>query len=100
MKAHIEAGKDSGLVHTRVTTSANVSDISQTPMLLHGQEQDVWLDADYAGVEKREDMQAAVAANGQEVQWYIDKRCKGLAKNDAQLNVLFALGNLYMARKK
>ena len=147
LKAHIGVDKDSGLVHTLVTTSANVSDISQTPVLLHGQEQDVWLDAGYVGVEKREDMQAALAANGQTVQWHIAKRrktieklaegwqkslvqayeklkaqvrarvehpfhvvknifkykktrYKGLAKNDAQLNVLFALSNLYMVREK
>lgn len=146
MKAHIGVDKESGLVHTLVTTAANVSDISQTPMLLHGQEQDVWLDAGYVGVEKREDMQAALAANGQEVQWHIAKRrktlekladgwqkklaqayeklkaqvrarvehpfhiiknifkykktrYKGLTKNDAQLNVLFALSNLYMVRR-
>ncbi|NMM28293.1 MAG: IS5 family transposase [Glaciimonas sp.] len=145
LKAHIGVDKESGLVHTLVTTSANVSDISQTPVLLHGQEQEVWLDAGYVGVEKREDMQAALAANGQELKWHIARRRKtieklaegwqkslvqayeklkaqvrarvehplhvvknifqykktryqGLAKNDAQLNVLFALSNLYMVR--
>jgi len=145
LKAHIGVDKESGLVHTLATTAANVSDISQTPALLHGQEQDVWLDAGYVGVDKREDMQAALATNGQEVKWHIAKRrrsieklvdgwqknlaqayeklkaqvrarvehpfhviknifkykktrYRGLAKNDAQLNVLFALGNLYMVR--
>lgn len=145
LKAHIGVDKESGLVHTLVTTAANVSDISQTAALLHGQEQDVWLDAGYVGVEKREDMQAALTANAQEVKWHIAKRrrsieklvdgwqknlaqayeklkaqvrarvehpfhvvknifkykktrYKGLSKNDAQLNVLFALSNLYMVR--
>jgi IS5 family transposase len=145
LKAHIGVDRESGLVHTLVTTAANVSDISQTAALLHGQEQDVWLDAGYVGVEKREDMQKALAANAQEVKWHIAKRrktlemrvdgwqknlaqayeklkaqvrarvehpfhivknifrykktrYKGLAKNDAQLNVLFALSNLYMVR--
>lgn len=145
MKAHIGVDKDSGLVHTLTTTAANVSDISQTPALLHGQESDVWADAGYVGVEKREDMQEALSANGQTVQWHVAKRrktiekladgwqksmaqayeklkaqvrarvehpfhvvknifkykktrYKGLAKNDAQLNVLFALSNLYMVR--
>ena len=147
LKAHIGVDREAGLVHTLVTTSANVSDISQTPALLHGQEQDVWADAGYVGVEKREDMQAALAANGQEVQWHVAKRRKtleklaegwqkrlaqayeklkaqvrayvehpfhivknifkhkkaryrGLGKNDAQLNVLFALSNLYMRREQ
>jgi transposase, IS5 family len=145
LKAHIGVDQESGLVHTLVTTAANVSDISQTAALLHGQEEAVWLDAGYVGVEKREDMQAALAINGQDLKWHIARRrkaiekmvdgwqkklaqayekCKaqvrarvehpfhvvknifkykktrykGLAKNDAQLNMLFALSNLYMAR--
>lgn len=55
-------------MHTLVTTAANVSDLSQTPALLHGQEEEVWADAGYVGVDKREDMHEALAANGQEVQ--------------------------------
>lgn len=145
MKAHIGVDKDSGLVHTLTTTAANVSDISQTAALLHGQESEVWADAGYVGVEKREEMQQALNANEQTVQWHVAKRrstmekladgwqksmaqayeklkaqvrsrvehpfhvlknifkykkarYKGLAKNDAQLNVLFALSNLYMVR--
>ncbi len=145
MKAHIGVDKDSGLVHTLTTTAANVSDISQTAALLHGQESDVWADAGYVGVEKREEVQEALKANEQTVQWHVAKRrsaiekladgwqkslaqayeklkaqvrsrvehpfhvvknifkyqktrYKGLAKNDAQLNVLFALSNLYMVR--
>ena len=145
MKAHIGVDKDSGLVHTLSTTAANVSDISETPALLHGQEHDVWADAGYVGVHKREDMQEALAANEQTVQWHVAKRrksiekldegwqkslarayeklkvqvrayvehpfhvpknifkykktrYKGLTKNDAQLNVLFTLSNLYMVR--
>lgn len=78
LKAHIGVDKESGLVHTLVTTAANVSDISQTPALLHGQE--AWLDAGYVGVEKREDMQKALAANGQEVKWHIAKRRKTIEK--------------------
>jgi len=145
LKAHIGVDKDSGLVHTLSTTAANVSDISQTPALLHGQESAVWADAGYVGVDKRQDMQQTLAANEQTVQWHVAKRrksieklaegwqktmvqayeklkaqvrayvehpfhivknifkykktrYKGLAKNDAQLNMLFALSNLYMVR--
>ena len=145
MKAHIGVNKESGLVHTLTTTAANVSDISQTPALLHGQESAVWADAGYVGVQKREDMQEALAANEQEVRWHLAKRrksieklvdgwqksmaqayetlkaqvgayvehpfhvvknifkykktrYKGLAKTDAQLNMLFALSNLFMVR--
>lgn len=145
LKAHIGVDQESGLVHTLVTTAANVSDISQTAALLHGQEEAVWADAGYVGVDKREDLQEALAANGQEVQWHVARRrktietmaegwqkklaqaheklkarmrayvehpfhvvknifrhrkvrYKGLAKNEAQLNILFALSNLYMMR--
>lgn len=145
LKSHIGVDRDSGLVHTMVTTTANVSDISQTPALLHGQEEAVWGDAGYVGVDKREDMQAALAANAQEMKWHIATRrktieklvdgwqktlvqaheklkarvrayvehpfhvvknifrhkkvrYKGIAKNDAQRHVLFALSNLYMRR--
>jgi len=80
IKAHIGADEESGLVHTVITTAANVSDISQTSVLLHGQEEVVGGDAGYAGVEKREDMKAALAANGQTVQWRIAKRRKAVKK--------------------
>lgn len=147
VKAHIGVDEESGLVHTVITTAANVSDISQTSALLHGQEEEVGADAGYVGVEKREDMKVALATNGQEVKWRVAKRrksiqkmaegwqksltqayeklkakirarvehpfhviknifkykktrYKGIAKNDVQLNMLFGLSNLYMARGK
>jgi IS5 family transposase len=54
MKAHVGADGDSGLVHTVVGTAANVSDISQTEHLLHGEEEVVFADAGYTGSDKRE----------------------------------------------
>ena len=147
MKAHIGVDRDSGLVHTLVSTAANVSDISQTPELLHGQETEMWADAGYVGVDKREDMQAALIKNEQtdtlklhiakrrssiakmaegwqktmaqayeklkaqvrakvEHPFHVIKnlfhykkaRYKGIDKNDCQLNMLFALSNLYRVR--
>ena len=147
MKAHIGVDRDSGLVHTVVSTAANVSDISQTPVLLHGQETELWADAGYVGVDKREDMKQALAQNEQTLTlklhvakrrstiakmsegWqktmaqayeklkaqvrsrvehpfhvvknlfhYKKARYKGINKNDCQLNMLFALSNLYMVR--
>ena len=55
MKAHIGVDADSGLVHTLVTTSANVHDVTQAGALLHGEERDVFGDAGYSGVDKREE---------------------------------------------
>lgn len=53
MKAHIGVDADSGLVHTVIGTSANVSDITQADDLLHGKEEIAFGDAGYTGVEKR-----------------------------------------------
>jgi IS5 family transposase len=55
MKAHIGVDAESGLVHTVVGTSGNVSDVSQTHALLHGEETLVFGDAGYQGVGKREE---------------------------------------------
>ena len=53
MQAHIGVDADTGLVHSVVTTAANVADITQVPRLLHGTETQVWGDAGYAGVARR-----------------------------------------------
>jgi transposase, IS5 family len=65
MKAHIGADADSGLVHTLVGTAANVSDVSQTENLLHGEEEVVFADAGYIGADKRN------ALKDKAVRWHI-----------------------------
>jgi len=142
MKAHIGADAQSGLVHTVAGTAANVSDISQTHALLHGQESVVHADAGYLGVEKR----AEIIEHHAAVEWRVagkrgklkampeswvkdltlgfeklkararalvehpfhivknlfkhrKVRYRGLRKNTAQLYSLFALANLFIARK-
>ena len=55
MKAHIGVDAESGLVHTVVGTAANVADVTQAQDLLHGDEEDVFADAGYQGVAKREE---------------------------------------------
>jgi len=67
MKAHIGADAQSGLVHSVTTTAANVADIAQTHELLHGEEKEVYADAGYLGVERRQE----VIAQAREVQWYV-----------------------------
>jgi IS5 family transposase len=142
MKAHIGVDADSGLVHTVVGTAANVNDVTQASALVHGEETDVFADAGYQGVAKREEVQ------GIEANWHVamrpgkrralDKdspmgavldqlehikarirakvehpfrvikrqfghmkvRYRGLAKNTAQLQTLFALSNLWMVRRR
>jgi IS5 family transposase len=46
MKAHVGTDRR-GIVHSLATTAANVSDISQLPKLLHGQEKEVFGDQAY-----------------------------------------------------
>jgi IS5 family transposase len=55
MKAHIGVDAHSGLVHSIVGTAANVHDVTQAQALLHGDETDVFGDAGYQGIEKREE---------------------------------------------
>jgi IS5 family transposase len=49
MKAHIGVDSKSGLVHSVVTTSANVHDSQALGELLHGKETRVWGDSAYMG---------------------------------------------------
>ena len=65
MKAHIGVDAKSGLVHAVIGTAANVSDVSQTHALVHGEESDVFGDAGYQGVEKRSENQGSTA------EWHI-----------------------------
>ena len=48
--------KDSGLIHSVETNSANVHDITRAAQLLHGEEEVVYGDAGYQGIEKRAEM--------------------------------------------
>ena len=57
MKAHIGVDADSCLVHTVVGTAANVNDVTQAHALVHGAETDVFADAGYQGVSKRQETQ-------------------------------------------
>ena len=52
-KAHIGADRDSGLVHTVVTTAANVADVVEAKDCVRECDEEVYLDAGHAGLEKR-----------------------------------------------
>lgn len=67
MKAHIGVDAESGLVHTVTTTPANDHDITQAHALLHGDEQIVFADSGYRGIEKRE----AIQEKHSDVDWQI-----------------------------
>lgn len=68
MKAHIGVDAESGLAHTVIGTAANVNDVTQAAALLHGDETDVFADAGYQGVAKREE------AKDLAVNWHIAMR--------------------------
>ncbi len=68
MKAHIGADAASGLVHTLVTTAANVHDVNQAHALLHGEEQQVYGDSGYLGADKREENK------DKDVEWVVAMR--------------------------
>ncbi len=67
MKAHIGVDAKSGLVHRVSGTAASVADIVQTHTLLHGEEKEVYADAGYLGVEKREE----IATHRAGAEWHV-----------------------------
>ena len=68
MKMHIGVDEALGLVHSVTTTPANVHDITETAKLLHGEEDCVWGDAGYQGVQKRREHE------DHEVDWLVAMR--------------------------
>jgi len=140
LKSHIGVDTASGLVHTVVTTGANVNDLNVAGRLLHGRERVAFGDAGYQGVHKRpeasgptwhvamrpglrrllnplvaedqvvegiEQLKASIRAKVEHPfrvlkrQFgYTKVRYRGLAKNAAQIVTLFALSNLWMARRR
>jgi IS5 family transposase len=141
MKVHIGVDKDNGLIHSVETTAANVHDLTPAANLLHGEEQVVYADAGYQGIEKRPEMEgkgigfrvamrpgkrralpntlegrlddlvetakAHIRAKGEhpfrviKQQFGFQKtRLRGMLKNHCKVNVLAALSNLFMARRR
>ena len=97
MKAHIGADDAHGLVHTVEGTAANVSDISQAHLLLHGEEKRAGGDAGYTGVEKR----AEIVALGRQIDWQIAGKRSTLAKEPESFSkVLGAAWEKIKARKR
>ena len=76
MKAHIGVDAYSGLVRSLHTTAANESDVEHAHEVLNGQEVATFLDADYTGVAKREEVVQAQAENRirSDIEWNMAKR--------------------------
>ena len=115
MKAHIGVDLGGGLVHTVVGTAANVADVSQAHLLLHGEEKLGLGDAGYQGVAKRPEMIARfghlpwlVAAKRGKIRTMAEGKIKDLTlaveKTKAQMRALVehpfhVLKNLFGHRK-
>jgi len=136
MKAHIGADSRTRLVHSIVTTAANVHDSRVIADLLHGRETRVYGDSAYLGkaevirersprarafINKRAYRNRPLTDRDREtnrrkssvrsraehifgtVKGYFGfkkVRYRGLAKNENCLNILFALSNLLMSKKR
>lgn len=68
MKMHIGVDDMTGVVHSLVSTAANVNDVTQVDRLLHGEEERAFADAGYQGVEKRPEHKE------RQVDWHIALR--------------------------
>lgn len=133
-KSHIGVDQDSGLVTSNITTPANVHDVLVGNDLLHGDEEHVYGDSGYLGLQQRRKALCAkkyrilarpsqiskLPVNEQESARWIQtgkarirakvEHCfgtikrlfgwrrtvyRGLEKNAAKMNMLFALSNLW-----
>lgn len=65
LKAHIGVDAHTGLVHSVSCTAANEYDLNQAGNLLHGEEEYVFGDAGYRGIEKRGEFKHS------ETEWFI-----------------------------
>ena len=117
-KAHIGVDKDSGLVHTVKVTSANIHDVTMVPELLTGDEDSVYGDSrpsqskhadnrSRGQIKRREKEKSSVRAKVEHVFGvvkgqlrYRKTRYRGLRKQIAKLNILFALANLILADRR
>jgi len=118
MKAHIGVDDESGLVHSVVGTAANVADVTKRPE--HEGREVIWQIAARRSTYKKLDKRSALYKAKRKIEkakaqvrakvehpfrvikrqfGYVKVRFRGLAKNTAQLVTLFALSNLWMARR-
>ena len=72
-KAHIGVDKDSGLLHTLKTTSANIHDVTVTSELLTGEEEQLYGDSGYQGADKRPEAKKK-NIHGKRIKYKINRR--------------------------
>ena len=103
MKCHVGVDTGSGLVHTMTVTSVNKSDIIETVNLIREDDEVVYGDSGYLGVQKCSEIQQNEHFSKVEHVFRMIK-CqsgyrkvvyRGLKKNENRLYALFACANLY-----
>ena len=78
MKTHIGVDAGSGYVHSLETTAANVHDITMTSRLIRADDEVVYGDAGYLGIEKREEI--AGDAHLSSIEYRINRRVGSVQK--------------------
>lgn len=78
MKLHIGTDDVQGLVYYFTMTSANEHDITQADQLLNGEENRVWADAGYTGIEKRKEHEES------QMYWFVAIRLNKRRQLDPQ----------------
>lgn len=71
--------KDSGLVHHLKVTGANEHDVTATPDLMHGEEEELYGDSGYIGAEKRENA-VVINKNGRKIKYKINRKPSTMKK--------------------
>lgn len=72
MKAHVGVDAGSGLIHSLVTTTANVQEVTQAHHLIREGDHSVYGDNGYAGLEKRSEIRHDAEKSG--IHFYINGR--------------------------
>jgi len=104
MKCHIGVDAGSGLVHTITVTAANKHDITETAKLLREDDEVVYGDSGYLGIQKRPEVRQNTHFSN--IDFRINRiiKCqfgykkvvyRGLKKNENRLYAMFACANLY-----
>jgi len=119
MRCHIGVDAASGLVHSVVSTAANVHELNTAADRLHGEERLIYGDAGHIGIEKREEFrncdakfrvamkpgQRRVPPETAEGRLFAlvetaKAHFRDIDKNDLKLKLLLTLANLWIARRR
>jgi IS5 family transposase len=95
MKAHIGVDAFSGYVHTATATAANVHDITEASSLIREDDEVVYGDAGYIGIEKREEIKSDAHKRG--IDYRINRRPSSFRKTSSDISNKW---ELYIERRK